>query len=222
MNVASKLTKIKSQLPPNVALVAVSKFHPAATVLEAYNAGQRIFAESRVQELVGKYDDLPKDIEWHFIGHLQTNKVKYILPFINMIQSVDSIKLLEEINKQAGLFSRKIPILMQIHIAQEEHKFGFASDEIEDLLKNTNLNIKYPHICIAGLMGMATFTDDQEQIATEFESLAQLFHHLKSTYFTNEDEFKELSIGMSDDYPIAIEKGSTMIRVGSRIFGNRE
>ncbi|MDL2322385.1 YggS family pyridoxal phosphate-dependent enzyme [Bacteroidales bacterium OttesenSCG-928-A17] len=221
MEIASNLSKINSQLPSQTRLTAVSKFHSEDVILEAYEAGQRIFGESRVQELVEKYDHLPKDIEWHFIGHLQTNKVKYIAPFIHMVQSVDSLKLLAEINRQAGLFRRRIPVLLQIHIAQEEHKFGFSFDEIEAFLKTTDWESDYPHVCISGLMGMATFTDDQQQIALEFDSLAQLFHHLKSTYFINEEDFKELSMGMSDDYPIAIEKGSTLIRVGSKIFGNR-
>ena len=222
MSIASNLAKINSELPPGVRLTAVSKFHTEATIMEAYNAGQRIFGESRVQELLGKYDSLPKDIEWHFIGHLQTNKVKYLAPFIQLIQSVDSRKLLEEINKQAGLFLRRIPILIQIHIAQEEHKFGFSPDEIRDFLKNTDWKNEFPHVCFSGLMGMATFTDDTDQIASEFESLARLFHELKSAFFANDPEFKELSMGMSDDYPIAIAHGSTLIRVGSKIFGDRE
>ena len=221
MSIATNLAEIKEQLPPGVRLTAVSKFHSEETIQEAYQAGQRVFGESRVQELTGKYDHLPKDIEWHFIGHLQTNKVKYIAPFIHLIQSVDSLKLLEEIDKQASLLARKIPILLQIHIAKEEHKFGFSFDEIEDFLKNTDWRNHYPNIAVSGLMGMATFTDDQNRIISEFESLTHLFFRLKSTVFFNDPAFKDLSMGMSDDYLLAIAQGSTLIRVGSKIFGDR-
>ena len=216
MSIADNLSEIKKHLPPGVRLTAVSKFHSNETILEAYNAGQRTFGESRVQELLGKYDRLPKDIEWHFIGHLQTNKVKYIAPFIYMIQSVDSLKLLEEIDKQAGLFSRRIPVLLQIHIAQEEQKFGFDKDA-----SYTDFSTNYANVRFCGLMGMATFTEDTTQIDSEFEGLAELFRQLKSTCFANNADFNELSMGMSDDYPIAIEKGSTMVRIGSRLFGSR-
>ena len=222
MSVAENLHEIKKHLPSGVRLTAVSKFQSDIAILEAYEAGQRIFGESRAQELLDKYNSLPKDIEWHFIGHLQTNKVKHVVPFIHTIQSVDSIKLLEEINKQAGLFFRKIPVLLQIHIAQEEQKFGFSPDEIEDFLKNTNWKDNYPNVHISGLMGMATFTDNKDQIALEFEGLAKLFQQLKLVYFADDSDFKELSMGMSDDYPIAIEKGSTLVRIGSKIFGVRE
>ena len=222
MSIANNLHKQKELLPSDVRLVAVSKFHSEANILEAYEAGQRVFGESRVQELLTKYDCLPKDIEWHFIGHLQTNKVKYILPFVSLIQSVDSLKLLAEIDKQAGLFRRIVPVLFQIHIAEEEHKFGFSPDEIEDFLKNNNWKASFPNVSVSGLMGMATFTDDTSRIALEFESLARLFRRLKDAYFPEDDRFRELSMGMSDDYPIALKNGSTMVRVGSRIFGSRE
>lgn len=221
MNLAARLKEIKDTLPESVCLVAVSKFHPAPLILEAYKAGQQIFGESRVQELVPKHEELPKEIEWHFIGHLQANKVKYIAPFIDTIQSADSLKIMNEINRQAGLFRRKIKVLLQIHIAQEEHKFGFFPDEVVDLLKTGQLN-NYPNLIISGLMGMATFTDDEGRIRSEFEKLSELYRQLKAAYFSEDDNFKELSMGMSDDYPIAVEEGSTMIRIGSRIFGERK
>lgn len=209
-------------LPPQVKLVAVSKFHPAETVLEAYQAGQMFFGESRVQELLEKYDRLPKDIEWHFIGHLQTNKVKYIAPFIHLIESADSFKLLEEINKQAGLSKRKISVLLQIHIAQESHKFGFSPEEITEFLSKNSIKEIFPNLEFKGLMGMATFTDDESIILSEFGRLSELFIRLKSSSFSNDSSFKELSMGMSDDYLLAISKGSTIVRIGSKIFGSRE
>lgn len=216
MSISLQLQQITRNLPAQVRLVAVSKFHPASQLQEAYDAGQRIFGESRVQELVEKYDQLPKDIQWHFIGHLQVNKVKYIAPFIDTIHSVDSEKVLNEIDKYAGKFNRKIRVLLQIHIAKEEHKFGFYTDEMGDFLKK-----EYPNVLISGVMGMATFTDDEKQIRKEFKCLANCFRQLKTSYFSESDSFTEISMGMSDDYPIAIEEGSTMIRVGSKIFGNR-
>ena len=220
MSIALKIKEITNELPKQTRLVAVSKFHPVSSIREAYDAGQRIFGESRVQELMSKYDQLPSDIEWHFIGHLQVNKVKYIAPFIHTIQSADSLKLMVEINKHAGNLGRKIRVLLQIHIAQEESKYGFSFDEIEDLLKKDAFSA-YPHLIIAGLMGMATFTDDEKQVREELSGLASFYRKIKNTFFPDSADFKELSMGMSDDYPIAVEEGSTLIRIGSKIFGNR-
>jgi pyridoxal phosphate enzyme (YggS family) len=220
MNIASRLHQLKTELPAQVRLVAVSKFHESAVIREAYDAGQRLFGESRVQELLPKYEQLPKDIEWHFIGHLQLNKVKQIAPFIDTVQSADSLKLLEELNRQAGKCNRRIKVLLQIHIAREEHKFGFSFDEMEDLFRS-GIQEQLPHISINGLMGMATFTEDVEQIRKEFTSLSTFFAKVKKQYFAQNTAFNELSMGMSDDYPIAIEEGSTIIRVGTKLFGAR-
>jgi len=221
MNVKFQLTQLRETLPPNVDLIAVSKLHDIPTLLEAYEAGQRMFGENRAQELLFKYNRMPKDIQWHFIGHLQLNKVKCIAPFVDTVQSADSLKLLAELNKYAGKFNRRIKTLLQVHIAQEEHKFGFLFDEIEDLVRNQGLD-SFVHLKIAGLMGMATWTNDQEQIRKEFASLAAFFSKLKNQYFVDKDDFNELSMGMSDDYLIAIEEGSTMVRIGSKIFGARK
>jgi len=220
MSVAENLRQIKETLPENVSLTAVSKFHPESVVMEAYDAGQRIFGENRVQELIPKYEHLPKDIEWHFIGHLQSNKVKYIAPFIHTIQSVDSLQLLEEINRQAQRCNRTIPVLLQIHIAQETHKFGFLYEEIENLLQAEPIDT-LKNIQISGLMGMATLTDDEQQIRREFNGLYAFFTKMKHTFFAGNKFFNQLSMGMSDDYLIAIEEGSTMVRIGSLIFGQR-
>lgn len=201
-------------------LIAVSKTKPVEYIQEAYNAGQIEFGENKVQELREKPEQLPKDIKWHMIGHLQSNKVKYIAPFIYLIHAVDSLKLLAEINKQALKNNRTINCLLQVHIAQEEHKFGFDESDLEELLSSevfqTLQNIK-----IAGLMGMATYTNDQDQIRSEFKTLKRIFDKSKNNYSSSNIELHELSMGMSDDYPIAIEEGSTMIRVGSKIFGAR-
>lgn len=215
--IAERLSEIKSSLPTDVILVAVSKTHPPEKVLDAYTAGQRVFGENRVQELVPKYEALPKDIEWHLIGHLQTNKVKYIAPFIHLIHSVDSLKLLEEVNKQAERCGRIINVLLQIFIADEETKFGFDSYEAEQLFINNTFS-KYKHIKVCGLMAMATNTDDEDKIRNEFKTAAGLFMQLKNQ--GNED-LRILSMGMSSDWKIAIEEGSNMIRVGSSIFGSR-
>jgi len=220
MDFAERLYRLKSELPGNVRALAVSKFHSESVILEAYEAGQRIFGENRVQELLPKYEHLPKDIEWHFIGHLQANKVKYIVPFIHAIQSVDSLKLAEAVNKEAEKCRRKIRALLQIHIAQEEQKFGFSYDGIMDLLKKDAFR-SLENLDIAGLMGMATLTDDQSQIRNEFHRLHCFFQQLKNEYFAANDSFNELSMGMSDDYQIAVDEGSTMIRIGSKLFGSR-
>lgn len=220
MDIQANLKEVLTSLPAQVKLVAVSKFHPNESIEQAYRAGQRIFGESKVQELTGKYETLPKDIEWHFIGHLQTNKVKYIAPYIAMIHAVDSYKLLAEINKQAAKNGRVIPCLLEIHIAQEESKYGFTFQECREMLEAGEWK-NLTHICIAGLMGMATFTEDETEIKREFDSLKQFFNEIKQNYFADRDTFREISMGMSHDYPLAIEAGSTLVRVGSKIFGER-
>ncbi|WP_405370229.1 YggS family pyridoxal phosphate-dependent enzyme [Phocaeicola sp.] len=220
MDIQANLKEVLTSLPAQVKLVAVSKFHPNESIEQAYRAGQRIFGESKVQELTGKYETLPKDIEWHFIGHLQTNKVKYIAPYIAMIHAVDSYKLLAEIDKQAAKNGRVIPCLLEIHIAQEESKYGFTFQECREMLEAGEWK-NLIHICIAGLMGMATFTEDETEIKREFDSLKQFFNEIKQNYFADRDTFREISMGMSHDYPLAIEAGSTLVRVGSKIFGER-
>ena len=221
MSISSNLKKIKSHLPEGVKLIAVSKFHPVEVIREAYDAGQRIFGENRVQELTAKQPFLPEDIEWHFIGTLQTNKVKFIAPFISMIQSVDTLKLMQEINRQAEKCDRLIRVLIEVHIAEEESKHGFSPDECKALFADEiPAQLKNIHIC--GLMGMATFTDDKVQVHREFEALSTLFKEIKSMLSTTGNSlFTELSMGMSDDYLIAIEEGSTMVRIGSALFGAR-
>ena len=220
MSIAKQLQEIRNELPAGVRLVAVSKFHSVDAILEAYNAGQRFFGESKVQELTGKYDALPKDIDWHFIGHLQTNKVKYIVPFVAMIHGIDSVKLLEEIDKNAEKINRKIKVLLQIHIATEETKFGFNIEECREFLTSGKQK-DFKHIEICGLMGMATFTENEEIIRSEFKTIADLFNELKQGTLSSDEKFNELSIGMSDDYRIAIEAGSSLVRIGSKIFGDR-
>lgn len=199
-------------------LIAVSKTQPTESILEAYEAGQRIFGENKAKELETKWKALPKDIEWHMIGHLQTNKVKYIAPFVSQIHSVDSQKLLEEINKQGNKLNRVIPCLLQVHIAEEESKFGLNYEGLLKLLEVVN---NYPFVKVTGLMGMATLTDDEALIKKEFLQLKQYFDELKSKKFSKNIEMKDLSMGMSSDYQLAIDAGSTMIRVGTAIFGNR-
>ena len=220
MNLSEKINKIKKTLPAGVRLVAVSKYHPASLIQEAYDAGQRIFGESHVQELVAKHDALPKDIEWHFIGHLQTNNVKYIAPFVSLIHAVDSERLLIEIDKQAKRSSRTIPVLLQVHVAKETTKFGFTPDELLNFMENGDWR-QYTNIRFSGIMCMATNTEDEALIASEFEQAKTLFHRIKEKYFSDSDTFNECSWGMSGDYPIAIEHGSTLIRIGSMIFGER-
>lgn len=220
MDIQANLKEVLDQLPEGVRLVAVSKFHPNEAIEEAYKAGQRIFGESREQELSTKYETLPKDIEWHFIGHLQTNKVKYIAPYIAMIHAVDSYKLLAEIDKQAAKYNRVIPCLLEIHIAQEESKYGFTFDTCRQMLEEGGWK-QLKHVCIAGVMGMGTNTDDEKEVEKEFRSLADFFRSLKQDYFSQTDSFKEISMGMSHDYQIAIKCGTTLVRVGSKIFGER-
>jgi len=216
VSVKNNLLEIKRDLPENVTLVAVSKTHPASAIMEAYEAGHKIFGENKVQELVEKYEELPKDIEWHLIGHLQTNKVKFIAPFVSLIHSVDSLKLLQEINKQALKNNRVINCLLQIYIANEETKFGLSFAEAEQLIASEEFK-QLKNIHITGLMGMATNTEDLKQIRNEFHSLKNFFEKLN----TKGSGLSTLSMGMSSDYKIAIEEGSNMIRVGSTIFGNR-
>ena len=220
MKISNNLKKILRELPSNVKLIAVSKTKTAQNILEAYDAGQKVFGENKVQELVSKHEQLPKDIEWHLIGHLQRNKVKYIAGFVNLIHSVDSLKLLKAIDKEAIKNNRVINCLLQIHIAQEETKYGLSIEETSDLLKSEDFN-QIKNIHITGLMGMATFTEDISLIRDEFKTLVNLHKDLKSNYFKDKPEFKEISLGMSKDYNIAIEGGSTMVRIGSLIFGER-
>ncbi|MEG2573114.1 MAG: YggS family pyridoxal phosphate-dependent enzyme [Bacteroides sp.] len=220
MDIKSNLLAIIEELPSNVRLVAVSKFHPKEAIEQAYKVGQRIFGENKVQEMTEKYEALPKDIKWHFIGHLQTNKIKYIASYVNMIHGIDTYKLLCEINKQATKENRIIDCLLQIHIAREDTKFGFSFEECRELLANEEWK-SLANIRICGLMGMATNTDDSAQIENEFSSLSKFFKEIKELYFTDEPSFKELSIGMSHDYHQAIYAGSTLVRIGSKIFGER-
>jgi len=204
-------------------LIAVSKTRSEEQIMELYNAGQRRFGENRVQELCAKYESLPKDIEWHAIGHLQTNKVKYIAPFVHLIHAVDSLKLMKEIQKEAKKNARKIDVLLQIHIAQEESKFGLDPTSLEELLDFYFAEVKhFPNVNIVGLMGMATFTEDETIVRTEFKGLEQLFTRLKDVHFFGKRNFTELSIGMSGDYKLALEVGSTMVRIGSKLFGPRD
>ena len=219
-DVAKNLHAVLRDLPDGVKLVAISKFHPNEYIEVAYNEGQRIFGESQEQELSRKVDTLPKDIEWHFIGHLQTNKVKYIAPYISMIEAVDSLKLLKEINKQAAKHNRVINVLLELHIAEEESKYGFSPDACRQLLEEGEWkNLRNVHI--VGLMMMASNVDDQEQIRREMTIAADLFDELKAKYFADDADFKERSWGMSHDYKIAVECRSTMVRVGTTIFGPR-
>ena len=215
-----QLEQITASLGANTTLVAVSKTHSIERIMEAYEAGQRDFGENKVQDLADKYEALPKDIRWHMIGHLQSNKVKYIAPFVHLIHGVDSFKLLQEINKHGQKNGRRISCLLQFHIAQEDTKFGLSLDEATAFLSSPEYQT-FDHVQLCGVMGMATFTENTAQIRSEFQSLQAIFHALKSTHFIAASEFKEISMGMSDDYPIAIEEGSTLIRVGSKIFGRR-
>ncbi len=217
--IQENLQKIRSEIPPHVTLVAVSKTHPPEAVMEAYRAGQRVFGENKVQEMCAKFEQLPKDIEWHMIGHLQSNKVKYIVPFVHLIHGVDSFKLLTAINKEAAKQNRPVNCLLQVYIAQEETKFGFEKEEILELVRNRAFDT-LPFVRVHGLMGMASNTMNETIVRNEFKALKQLFGELKSKG-AFDDSFSVLSMGMSGDYQIAIEEGSTMVRVGSSIFGAR-
>ncbi len=220
MDVQENLQNLKSKIPAKITLVAVSKTHPPEAIMHAYRAGHRVFGESKAQEMLPKQEALPKDIEWHMIGHLQSNKVKYVAPFVALIHSVDSLKLLKVINKEAKKNNRIIPCLMQIHIAEESTKFGLSFEECCQLLESESYQ-KMHHVEIRGVMGMATFTDDNEQIIQEFKNLKQYFQQLKDSYFKHVEHFREISMGMSDDYQLGIAEGSTMVRIGSAIFGSR-
>jgi len=219
MNIKENLEQVKNELPEKVKLVAVSKTKPVEIIQEAYDAGQRVFGENKAQEMSIKHEQLPKDIEWHFIGHMQTNKVKYIAPFVSLIHSVDSLKILKEINKQAAKNNRIIDCLLQFHIAEESTKFGLNLDEAEMLVQS---KINFNNIRMVGVMGMSTFTDDTNQIRREFKQLHGFFTFLKEKYLVTNKAFKEISMGMSGDYLIAVEEGSTLVRIGTKIFGTRE
>lgn len=221
MSISNNLTQIKSQLPAHVTLVAVSKTKPIADLMEAYDAGQRIFGENKIQEMTDKWEVMPKDIEWHMIGHVQTNKVKYMAPYVSLIHGVDSLKLLQEINKQAAKNNRVIDCLLQVYIAEEESKFGLDKQELDEILKQVqNDKENYKNIRIVGLMGMATFTENQNQIEKEFKHLKTIFDKYKKLN-TEHCQLNTLSMGMSGDYQLAISCGSTMVRIGSSIFGSR-
>ena len=216
MSIKENLLAVKQTIPHSVTLVAVSKTKPISDIQEAYDQGQRIFGENRVQEMTEKWEKMPKDIEWHMIGHLQRNKVKYMAEYVSLVHGVDSPRLLAEINKQAEKHKRTIPCLLQVHIAEEDTKFGFNEEELLDLVRNENFK-SHKNAKIVGLMGMATFTENMDQVRREFKSLQSLYLKLKSEYA----DFTTLSMGMSGDYQIAIEEGSTMVRIGSSIFGSR-
>ena len=220
MSIATQIRSVLSTLPKGVQLIAVSKTQSAEVITAAYEAGQRLFGENRPQELVQKAAQLPNDIEWHFIGHLQTNKVKTVVGKAHLIHAVDSERLLKEIEKEAAKQGIIVRCLLQIHIAQEEAKFGFSPDELHDFL-HSGILATIPHIRISGLMGMASFTENHEQVRQEFRFLKQLFDQVKNTYFFSDDNFRELSMGMSGDYTIAVEEGATLVRIGSTIFGQR-
>ena len=225
MSISNNLTQIKYQLPNHVTLVAVSKTKPVADLMEAYNAGQRIFGENKIQEMTEKWEVMPKDIEWHMIGHVQTNKVKYMAPYVSLIHGVDSLKLLQEINKQAAKNNRVIDCLLQVYIAEEESKFGLDEQELEEILNKIldsarNDNNEFKNIRVIGLMGMATFTENQNQIEKEFKHLKTIFDKY-SKLNTENCQLNTLSMGMSGDYQLAISYGSTMVRIGSSIFGSR-
>jgi len=219
-SVAENIAFIKSKIPSSVKLVAVSKTKPVSDIEVAYNTGQRMFGENRVQELLSKKDLLPGDIEWHLIGHLQSNKVKFIVPFVSMIQSVDSYKLLSVINSEASAIGRVVNCLLQIHIAREETKYGFSPEELDRILGTQDISL-LRNVKICGVMGMATFTSDSDQVASEFLFLKEYFNVLKNNFFKAESDFREISMGMSGDYEVAVEQGSTMVRIGSLIFGER-
>lgn len=218
--IKENLNIVRATVPSNVTLIAVSKTKPVSDLQEAYDAGQRIFGENKALEMRDKHQVLPNDIQWHFIGHLQTNKIKYIAPFVTLIHAIDSLSLLEAVNKEAVKNSRVIDCLLQFHIAQEDTKFGLDIEEAKALLESDSFK-DLKNINVVGVMGMATFTDDADQVRNEFKNLKNIFDTLKENYFCDKDSFKEISMGMSDDYPIAIEEGATMVRVGSKIFGAR-
>ncbi len=221
MSITQNIQRLTAQLPQGVKLVAVSKFHPIERLQEAYDAGQRIFGENRAQELASKAPQLPSDIEWHFIGHLQKNKVRMIMPWASIIQSIDSTQLLQLVNKEAARINRHINVLLQLHVAKEQTKSGFTIDEIFEAAEDGAFR-DLSNVTICGVMAMATFTDDMEQVASEFEVVRNTFLTLRDKYFSHNDAFKEISMGMSDDWRIAVEHGATLVRIGTNIFGQRE
>ena len=220
MSILENLKVIHSQLPAKVKLVAVSKTKSNQQIMVAYQAGQRLFGENKLQELTAKWQELPKDIEWHFIGHLQSNKVKQLVPFISLIHGVDSFKLLSAINKEAEKIDRVVPVLLEFHVADEESKFGLTLPQAIELLSRPEM-VSMHHISIRGVMGMATFTEDEKKIEADFKQLYHIFHVLRDQYFSQNSQFCEISMGMSDDFRIAISEGSTIVRIGSKIFGTR-
>lgn len=220
MYIAEQIKRLRSELPEGVNLLAISKYQPIESLQEAYDAGQRMFGENHIQEMAAKAAALPKDIAWHFTGHVQTNKIKYMASFVSLIHAVDSFRLLREINKHAAKHNRVIDCLLQIHIAQEDTKYGLTVQECRELLAH-ELWRELENVRIVGLMAMGSNTDDMEQVRGEFRQMKQLFDELKETYFADEPSFCQLSEGMTDDYPIAIEEGSTIVRIGSMIFGDR-
>lgn len=221
MSIAQNLQCITAQLPQGVRLVAVSKFHPVDKVMEAYNAGQRIFGENRAQELAAKAPQMPTDIEWHFIGHLQKNKVRMIMPWASTIQSIDSIQLLQLVNKEAARIDHNVNVLLQLHVAKEQTKSGFSIDEVLKAAEEGAFN-NLSNVTICGVMAMATFTDDMNQVSSEFELVLNTFLTLRDKHFAGNPAFKEISMGMSDDWPVAVKHGATLVRIGTDIFGARE
>ncbi|MDY6799694.1 MAG: YggS family pyridoxal phosphate-dependent enzyme [Bacteroidota bacterium] len=221
MSVAENIQHfVEKEIPSHVKLVAVTKTKPVETILDAYNSGYKVFGENKAQELIQKYEELPKDIEWHMIGHLQSNKVKYIAPFVAMIHGVDKFKLLKVINKEGRKNNRKIDCLLQFHIAKEETKFGLDLDEAKEFLVSPEFN-DLEYVNVKGVMGMATFTENTDLIRSEFKELVYIFNELKKQFFQKKEDFREISMGMSNDYKIAIEEGATIIRIGSLLFGPR-
>ena len=221
-NIKENLEIVTDKLPDGVRLVAVSKFHPVEELAEAYAAGQRLFGENRVQELVAKAPQLPEDIRWHFIGHLQKNKVRALMPHVSVIESVDSVELLKLIEKEAARIDRTVDVLLQLHLAQEETKSGFSVDEVLEAAEAGELTENLPHVHVCGVMAMASLTDDMEQVAQEFDLVRRTFITLKDECFDESEYFNELSMGMSDDWPIAVKYGATLVRIGTAIFGPRE
>ena len=221
MSITQNIQRLTAQLPQGVKLVAVSKFHPIERIHEAYDAGQRIFGENRAQELAAKAPQLPSDIEWHFIGHLQKNKARMIMPWVSIIQSIDSTQLLQLVNKEAARINRYVNVLLQLHVAKEQTKSGFTIDEIFEAAEDGAFR-DLSNVTICGVMAMATFTDDMEQVASEFELVRNTFLTLRDKYFSHNDAFKEISMGMSDDWRIAVKHGATLVRIGTDIFGQRE
>lgn len=220
-NIQTAIQEIRTELPQGVRLIAVSKTHPESFIEEAYEIGQRDFGENKVQEMTAKAESLPKDINWHLIGHLQTNKVKYVAPFVYMIHSIDSQKLIDTVEKEAAKAGRTVKCLLQVHVAKEQTKFGFSPGELEAFLADGQYK-SLPHVMICGLMAMATNTDDEREVEAEFEEARQLFKSVKERYFQADDNFRELSMGMSGDYKLAVAHGATYVRIGSRIFGQRD